>query len=410
MKDGRTSQNGRYHQPRSMSNRVRRFLALGAFFVAVAAVAGCGSQVPGDAVVNVDGNPITTQAFNHWMYVAAKSQSAQSPGAPVIVPNDPPNFTNCVAQVRKQIPTLKKTPDKTIKADCAQLFTSLSNQVLGVLIPAYWYQAEAARDHITVTDKQVQAAFQKAKSSQFPNDAQFKAFLAQTGYTQADLLFRFRISQIVQKLLAKQAGKITPAQIAAYYHSHLSQFGTPETRDIKIVLTKTKSQADAALAALHKGQSWKVVAKKYSIDPTSKNNGGQLVAVQKGQEDHALDSAAFSASVNKVLGPVKGQFGYYVFDVTKITKPTQKTLAQSTATIQQSLKQQQAASGQAALNKVTRKHWLSQTFCRAGFAMVDCSNYHPPKSTTTTPGAPTTTTPTPAPSTPSTTPTTTTKK
>ena len=46
------------------------------------------------------GNPITTQALNHWMYVAAKGQAPQSPGQPVIVPNDPPNFTKCVAQVR----------------------------------------------------------------------------------------------------------------------------------------------------------------------------------------------------------------------------------------------------------------------------------------------------------------------
>ena len=60
-------------------------------------MAGCGSGVPGDAVVDVAGNPVSTQTFNHWMYVAAKSQAAQNPGQPVIVPNDPPNFDNCSA-------------------------------------------------------------------------------------------------------------------------------------------------------------------------------------------------------------------------------------------------------------------------------------------------------------------------
>jgi foldase protein PrsA len=382
-----------------MSKHVRRFLALGAFFVAgAAALAGCGSQVPGDAVVNVDGTPITTQAFNHWMYLAAKGSTAQTPGAPVIVPNDPPNFNNCVAQVRKQVPTLAKTPDTTIKADCARLFTSLSSQVLGFLIPAYWYQAEAAKEHITVSDAQVKKAFEKAKAASFPSESQFKAYLTQTGETEADILFRFRISELLQKLVAKQTTKITPAAIAAYYHSHLSQYGTPETRNIRIVLTKTKAQAAAALAALHKGQSWTDVAKKYSIDPSSKNNGGLLVGVQRGQEDHALDTAAFSASANKLLGPIKGQFGYYVFDVTKIVPPTQQTLAQATPTIQTSLKQQQSTSGQAALDKVARKHYLGQTFCRAGFTMVDCSNYTAPKTTTpsispTTPAPSTSTTP-----------------
>src|SRR5271165_715824 len=107
-----------------------RFSALGAFFVLAIGVAACGSSIPGDSVAVMAGNPITTAAFNHWMYVAAKGNSANSVGAPVIVPNDPPNFDGCVKQVRKQIPALAKTPDKTIKADCKQLFTSLSGQVM----------------------------------------------------------------------------------------------------------------------------------------------------------------------------------------------------------------------------------------------------------------------------------------
>ena len=66
--------------------------------------------MPGNSVADVAGNPITTQAFNHWMYVAAKSQAAQSPGQPVIVPNDPPNFNECIAQVRKADPDAGQEP------------------------------------------------------------------------------------------------------------------------------------------------------------------------------------------------------------------------------------------------------------------------------------------------------------
>src|ERR1700757_2269663 len=103
----------------------RFFTALGAFFVLAVGIAACGSGVPGDSVASMDGNPITTQAFNHWMYVAAQGNASQTPGAPVIVPPAPPPFAACVPQVRKQIPSLAKTPDKTIKADCKQLFPSL---------------------------------------------------------------------------------------------------------------------------------------------------------------------------------------------------------------------------------------------------------------------------------------------
>ena len=161
----------------------RSIMALCAFFVLGAGLAACGSDVPGNSVADVAGNPITTQAFNHWMYVAAKSQAAQSPGSPVIVPSDPPNFTKCIAQVNKQVPTLAKTPEKQLKADCKQLFTSLSSQVMDFLIKGYWYQALAAKLGIKVSDAQVQKAFNAAKTQQFQTAAQFQNFLSQTGQT-----------------------------------------------------------------------------------------------------------------------------------------------------------------------------------------------------------------------------------
>ncbi len=361
---------------------LRSVLAPGAFFVAVM-VAGCGSGVPGNSVADVAGNPITVQAFDHWMYVAAKGQASQSPGQPVIVPNDPPDFKRCIAQVRKQIPGLAKQSDKTLKSDCGQLFTSLSSQVMDFLIKSYWYQADAAGQHITVTDAQVQKVFNSAKQQQFPTESAFQTFLTQTGQTLQDILYRFRVNQIYQKLIAKHISPVTSASIQAYYNSHKSQFGTPETRDIRIVLTKTRAQANAAKAALAGGESWNAVAKRYSTDPTSKNRGGLLAGVAKGQEDHALDTAAFSAARGKLLGPVQGQFGFYVFEVTRIKKGTQQTLAQATPLIQQTLTSQQQTNAQTAVDSQAKKHWLSQTKCRANYTMSDCSGYKAPSTSTT---------------------------
>ncbi len=369
-----------------MRKSSRRILALCAFFALAVAAAGCGGGVPGNSVADVAGNPITTQAFNHWLYVAAKSQAAQSPGSPVIVPNDPPQFSHCVTQVRQQIPSLAKTATKTLRADCKQLFTTLSSQVMDLLIKTYWYQAEAARYHIAVTQAQVQRAYTTAKAQSFTSNAQYQSYLAQTGKTDADILFQFRVNQIFQKLLARHTATITPATIQSYYSSHLSQFGTPETRSIRIVLAKTAAQANAANHALQSGQSWNKVAKKYSTDPTSRNSGGLLVGVTKGQEDAALDQAAFSAPVNKLLGPVKGQFGYYVFEVATIKKATQQTLAQATALIRQTLTGQRQTTAQTAVDGIAKKHWLSQTSCRADYAMADCTGYKAPKTSTSTTG------------------------
>ena len=365
--------------------KVRRsFLALGAFFVIAVGIVGCGSGVPGNAVVDVAGNPITTQAFNHWMYVAAKSQAAQNPGQPVIVPNDPPNFDACVAQVKKEIPSLAKTATTTVRSDCKQLFTSLSSQVLDFLIKSYWYQADAAKMGIKVTDAEVQKVFTAQKNAQFPTAAGYNAFLSQTGQTNEDVLFRFRVNEILQKLVAKHPTNVTPAQIQAFYNSHLSQFGSQETRNMKIVLAKDQADANAAKKALESGQSWATVVKKYSTDPTTKSTGGVLNGVNKSQEDAALSTAAFAAPANKLIGPVKGQFGYYVFDVTKIIPGTQQSLSQATPLIKQELSSQAQTSAQTAVDNRAKKDWLSQTTCRAGYAMADCEGYKAPKTATTT--------------------------
>ncbi len=369
----------------SVVKKAKLILALSAFFVLAVGLSACGSGVSGDSVASVAGNPITTRAFDHWLFVAAKGNASQSPGAPVIVPNDPPEFKNCITQVRKQIPSLAKTSDKQLKSDCSQLFTSLGSQVMDFLIRAYWYQAEAAKRHLTVSDTQVQQAFQSAKKAQFPTEAGFTSFLAQSGQTMQDILFRVRINQLLKKLLAQHSGNATPAAIQAYYSSHASQFGTPATRDLRIVRTNSAAAAAAAKAALSNHQSWSAVAKKYSVDTATKNSGGLLSGVTKGQEEQALDSAAFSAPANKIIGPIHGSFGYYVLEVIKIKPSTQQSLAQATPTIRQLLQSQGQQTSQTTLDSEIKKSWQHQTKCRSAYAMADCSGYKAPK-TTTTPG------------------------
>lgn len=61
------------------------------------------------------------------------------------------------------------------------------------------------------------------------------------------------------------------------------------------------------------GKDFAKVAKQYSIDPTSKGTGGKLPGVTQGQQEIAFDKAIFSAKIGQLTGPVKTQFGFYVF-------------------------------------------------------------------------------------------------
>ena len=193
------------------------------------------------------------------------------------------------------------------------------------------------------------------------------------------------LSDKLRTKVTKGKDTVTDAQVSAYYNKNKSRFAQPERRDLLIVLTKTKAQADAAAAALKRGQSWKAVAKKYSIDQASKNQGGKLLAVAKGQQEKALDDAVFKASKSKVYGPIKTQFGYYVFKVTKITKASQQTLTQATPTIKQLLQSQNQQKALDSFVKDFQKRWKDKTNCRHGYVTQDCKNAPKPKSTSTVP-------------------------
>ncbi len=362
---------------------MRYVTALGAVFVVIVAVAACGSSttVPASDVAMVAGNPISTQAFNHWMYVAEKGNAAQS-GGPVIVPTDPPSFTGCIAQVRAQIATYAKTPAATIRNDCKLLFAQLSSQVMDFLIKAYWYQGTAYKDGLRYTAADAAKAYKTAKAQTFPTTAQYKAFLVETGETPQDITFRLRVNTLFQRLISRQVPKITPARIKQYYASHQSQFGSPESRNVKLIQTSSLSTIDAALAAVKAGRSWASVAKQYSTNSASKATGGVITGLQSGQEEAAVNKVIFSAPLNKLEGPVKGTFGYYLVEVTKITPAVTQPLSKVTAEIKTLLQQQYDTAAQAKIDKTVKAQWGPSTYCQPAYSMVDCHGYTPPKTTT----------------------------
>ena len=357
-------------------------LALGAFFVPAAIFAGCGG-VPGNAVATVDGNSIDKSDFDHWMAVAAKAGGQAGAVAP-----KPPDFAACVNQKRKTTPApakgQPKVTDAQLKAQCKQEYNSLRDQVLQLLISFKWIEGEAKAQNIKVTDKEVQASFDKQKKQAFPKAADFAKYLKDSGYTEADILRRVRLDTLSNKIrdkVTKGKDAVSDAQITDYYNKNKQRFAQPERRDLRIVLTKDKAKAEQAKKALESGQSFKSVAKKYSIDQASKAQGGKLPAVAKGQQEKALDTAIFAADKGKLVGPVKTQFGYYVFEVTNIDKASQQSLDQAKATIKQTLASQNQQKALDTFVKSFRKRWKAKTDCRDAYRTQDCKNA--PKATPT---------------------------
>jgi foldase protein PrsA len=364
-------------------------MALGAFFVPAAFLTACGG-VPGNAVAEVDGIAIEKKEFDHWLTVAAKSGGQGAAAAP-----KPPTFAACVKQKRKTTPKpakgQPKVTDSQLKSQCKQEYEALRNQVLQLLISFEWIEGEAKEMDIKVSDSEVKKSFDKQRKEAFPKDADFQKFLKDSGQTEDDILQRVRLDTLSNKIrekVTKGKDKVTDAQITEYYNKNKQRFAQPERRDLRIVLTKGEAKAKQAKKALESGQSFKTVAKKFSIDQASKSQGGKLPAVAKGQQEKALDNAIFKARTNQLTGPVKTQFGYYVFKVTKVTKASQQTLAQAKETIRQTLASQNQQKALDKFVKSFRKRWKAKTDCREGYRTPDCKNA--PKATPTpTPTPPT---------------------
>ena len=345
-------------------------LAIGAF-----AIAGCGNDVPAGAVAKVGDSTITQDEFDKWLATAAKG-SAQ--GAAAAVP-DPPDFEKCVAAKGKTpVPKGQKQPtDDALKKQCKSEYDALKKEVMQFLIQAEWVEQEAADQDIKVTDAQIKKSFEDQKKQAFPNDKQYKEFLASSGMTEEDILFRVKLDQLQQKLTQKiteDAKKVSEADISAYYEKNKKRFAQPERRDLRVVLTKTEAKANQAKQALASGQSFKKVVKQYSIDEASKSQGGLLPAVSEGQQEKAFDTAIFAAPKGKLEGPVKTQFGWYVFEVEKITKASQQTLEQSQETIKNLLRSQRQQKALDAWIKSFREDYKDQTDCADDYRVAECNN------------------------------------
>jgi parvulin-like peptidyl-prolyl isomerase len=371
---------------------LRLIPALGAVLFALVGLTACGgSGVPSNAVVSVAGTPITNTTFKHWMQVAAVSSASSAVGKSPVAP-EPPAYTGCIAHL-KELEAKSKKPltEAQLKKQCEVQYKGLLQEVLGFLTSSQWVIGEAKSLGVNVTDKEVKKQFETIKAQQFPKPAEFEKFLASSGQSVSDLLLRVKLNMLstkIQTKILKEKSKVTQAQIAKYYEQNRSHFGQQQKRNALIILTKTEAAAKSARKEIESGKSFSSVAKRVSTDPTSKANGGLLSEVVKGQQEPALDNAIFSAAPNKLSGPVKSSFGYYIYEVKSVTPASQQTLAQAQASIKTQLAAQQQQQVLSKFVKEFKAKWKGKTDCRAGFVVTNCKQYKAPKTGTTSTATP----------------------
>jgi foldase protein PrsA len=354
---------------------IKSLLSVAVVGLAAAVVVGCGDDVPPGAVAKVGDTTITQDEFDKWLRSAV---TGQAQGGEAVVP-DPPEFTKCVA-AKKKTPAPEgqdKQSDAALKKQCAQEYDTLKTEVMQFLIQAEWVTQEAEDQGVKVTDASVKKSFEDQKKAAFPTEKAYNEFIKSSGMTEEDILYRVRLNQLQEKLTQKvteDAAKVTDQDIQEYYDKNKRRFAQPERRDLRVVLTKTERKAEQARNALDDGEPWKRVVKQYSIDEASKAQAGLLPAVAKGQQDKALDDAVFDAKRGELEGPVKTQFGWYVFEVEKVTPASQQSLEQSKDTIKNLLRSERQQKALDQFVKDFREEYKEETECADDFRVAECAN------------------------------------
>jgi len=125
---------------------------------------------------------------------------------------------------------------------------------------------------------------------------------------------------------ASVAGQVTltDADLQGFYDAHKAEFSREEQVHARHILVMVNDQRDDAQAQqriqevkkkLDAGGDFVKLAQEYSDDAASKASGGDLGYFGHNRMVKEFEDAAFSAAPGKTVGPVKSSFGYHLIQV-----------------------------------------------------------------------------------------------
>ena len=278
-------------------------LLLASLALAATACGGGSDSVPSDAVAVVNGTEISKAQLAEQMEISKKGYA------------------------RNKQPFPKAgTPE----------YQDVQSRNLALLVQFVQLQQAAGDLGIEVSDETVDKLENKLIQTSFKgNRAKYEKALKEAGYTaeqyrQMAWLFPMLSSKIFQAVTKDV--KVTPVEVLGYYSANQSQFGTPESREVRHILISeknkdgsvdyaaSKAKADDVYAQLRAGADFAALVKKYSADTASVPDGGKYV-VERGKTVPEFEKTSFALKTHELSKPVKTQYGYHLIEALADTKP-----------------------------------------------------------------------------------------
>jgi peptidyl-prolyl cis-trans isomerase D len=227
----------------------------------------------------------------------------------------------------------------------------------------------------SVSEKEIQDEFQKRNTKiKFdyailnqedlrkglnPTDAELKAYYDRNKVTYNNSIPEKRKLEYVfldrSKLLA--GVQVSDQDLQSYYKQHQDEFRVPEQVKVSHILIKipaagadgkvddkavdeARKKAEDVLKQLKAGAKFDDLAKKYSDDPGSAKQGGELGWIGRGRTVPEFEKSAFSLAKGQTSDLVKSSYGFHIIHVEDKQDAHLKSLDEVRAQIEPLVKQQ----------------------------------------------------------------------
>ncbi|MCU1220806.1 MAG: Peptidylprolyl isomerase, partial [Candidatus Angelobacter sp.] len=226
-----------------------------------------------------------------------------------------------------------------------------------------------------------------------PTDTELKAFYSanQARYTSAIPEKRqIRYFVLNEKSIADKV-TVDPAEIQRAYVANQNAYRIPERAKVRHILIEmpkpgpdgkvdqkgldeARAKAQDVLKQIKATGDWAGLAKKYSTDPGSKDKGGELNWVEKGQTVAEFEKVAFAQNKGQISDPVQSQFGFHIIQTEEKEDAHLKPLAEVKPGIEEAMKAEKikAAMTQASTEaaSIAQKQGLDKAASKYGAQVV----------------------------------------
>ncbi len=203
-----------------------------------------------------------------------------------------------------------------ITADTFQdeLIMRWGDVALGALIQERAVQQAAAEAGVSVTDEEVNQRFENFQQNidlqARGTGRSFSLWLAEKKMTQYAFRQWIRNEMLIEKMVEGDV-TVTDEEVRQVWEASQEDLRQPERMRISHICVKTKEEADKIRSEILEGKPFAEAAQEYSIDPYTKDNGGEFGVISPG--DNPFQQAAFELGAdNEMTEPVQTEMGWHI--------------------------------------------------------------------------------------------------